>query len=163
MKKIESNVILSGIMGSIFGFCGYLIFRLIGQRDAGPMAIFCGLIFTILLFIFLIIYQKKLDKRYERIEKAIVSPVFHKCNGNFNLSNGRVKNGNIYFCEDGIIFVGLEEKPYAYEGIRLQDIKRFEGDIIHLNIYAKDGRTFLITLSNANEVVDILIKKGWIS
>ena len=51
-----------------------------------------------------------LQLQMEVFEKEITSPVFYKTNGNFNLGNGKVKNGNIYFCEAGIVCVSLEEK-----------------------------------------------------
>ena len=40
-----------------------------------------------------------MDKKYAEFEKKITSPVFYKTNGNFNLGNGKVKNGNIYFAK----------------------------------------------------------------
>ena len=55
---------------------------------------------------------KELEKKAKaaaKLEKEIVSPIFYKTNGNFNLGNGKIKNGNIYFCEAGIVCVCLEE------------------------------------------------------
>ena len=103
-----------------------------------------------------------MDKRYAKFEKEITSPVFYKTNGNFNLGNGKVKNGNIYFCEAGIVCVCLEEKPYTLDEILLQDVERYQFDNIHLNIFAKDGRIFVITLPDVQKVIEVLRQKDWI-
>jgi hypothetical protein len=103
-----------------------------------------------------------MDKRYAKFEKEITSPIFYKTNGNFNLGNGKVKNGNVYFCEAGIVCVCLEEKPYTLDEILLQDIERFQFDNIHLNIFAKDGRMFVLTAPDAAKIIEVLRQKGWV-
>ena len=103
-----------------------------------------------------------MDKKYAEFEKKITSPVFYKTNGNFNLGNGKVKNGNIYFCEAGIVCLCLDEKPYTLDEILVQDIDYYQFDDIHLNIFNKDGRLFVITLPDAKNVRKVLERKDWI-
>ena len=103
-----------------------------------------------------------MDKRYLNFEKEITSPVFYKTNGNFNLGNGKVKNGNIYFCEAGIVCVCLEEKPYTLDKILLPNIERFQYDDFHLNIFTNDDRLFVISTPDAKNVISILKEKDWI-
>lgn len=103
-----------------------------------------------------------MNKKYSEIEKTISSLFFHKTNGNFNLGNGKVRNGNIYFCETGIVCISLETKPYCKAEIPIQDIERYEFNIIHLNIYTKSGKLFAITLPDAEKTINILKQKEWI-
>ena len=103
-----------------------------------------------------------MDKKYAEFEKEITSPIFYKTNGNFNLGNGKVKNGNIYFCEVGIVCLCLDEKPYTLDEILLQDVDRYQFDDVHLNIFTKDGRLFVITLPDAKNVIKTLKEKDWI-
>lgn len=119
--------------------------------------------FYILLFIFLLVYGKIMDKKYAEFEKEITSPIFYKTNGNFNLGNGKVKNSNIYFCEAGIVCLCLDEKPYTLDEILLQDVDHYQFDDIHLNIFTKDERVFGITLSDAKNVIKTLREKDWIA
>ena len=103
-----------------------------------------------------------MDKRYARFEKEITSPIFYKTNGNFNLGNGKVKNGNIYFCEAGIVCVCLEDKPYSLDEILLQDIVQYQFDNIHFTLLTTDGRIFIITTPDATQIVEVLREKKWI-
>ena len=163
---MKAKIILSTFSGFLFGLIGYFVLLLIDAIvDFGqpfPLAVVSGFLFALLLFLFLIIYGKITDKRYAKFEKEITSPIFYKANGNFNLGNGKVKNGNIYFCEAGIVCVCLEDKPYTLDEILLQDIERYQFDNIHLNIFAKDGRVFVLTTPDAAKIIDILRQKEWI-
>ena len=103
-----------------------------------------------------------MDKRYAKFEKEITSPIFYKTNGNFNLGNGKVKNGNIYFCEAGIVCVCLEEKPYSLDEILIQNIAHFSYTFTQLNIITNDNRLFVITAPKVDEIIDIITRKGWI-
>ena len=136
--------------------------RYIEAPDAFLFAAISGLLFYLMLFPVLVVYQNTMDKRYATFEKEITSPIFYKTNGNFDLGNGKVKNGNIYFCEAGIVCVCLEDKPYSLDEILLQDIERYQFDNIHLNIFAKDGRVFVLTTADAAKIIEILRQREWI-
>ncbi len=160
---MKAKAILSAITGFFFGFITYFVLRYIKEPDAFLFSIISGLLFYLLLFLFLIVYEKVVNKRYERFEKDILSPVFLKVNGNFYLGGSDVKNGNIYFCEDGIVCVCLEDKPYTKDEILLQNIDHFRYTPTQLSIFTNDERIFVITLARTNEIIDILIQKGWIA
>ena len=160
---MKAKAILSAIIGFVFGLITYLVLRCIEESDALILAVISGLLVYLLLFPFLIIYGKVLDKRYAKFEQEITSPIFYKTNGNFNLGNGKVKNGNIYFCESGIVCVCLEEKPYTLDEILLQNIDHYTYTFTQLNVFTNDGRLFVITVPKADEIIDILMKKGWIA
>ena len=159
---MKAKALLSAITGFFFGLITYFLLQNLEMDNALLISVFAGLLFYILLFVFLLVYGKIMDKKYAEFEKEITSPIFYKSNGNFNLGNGKVKNGNIYFCEVGIVCLCLDEKPYTLDEILLQDIDRYQFDDIHLNIFAKDGRLFVITLPDAKNVIKILNEKDWI-
>lgn len=159
---MKTKVFLSAFTGSLFGIIGYYVLLLLDIDQPFQLAVLSGLLFALLLFPALVVCGNIMDKRYEKFEKEITSPIFYKTNGNINLGGGRVKNGNIYFCEAGIVCVCLEDKPYTLDEILLQDIERYQFDNMHLNIIAKDGRIFVITLPDAQKVIEVLREKDWI-
>ena len=159
---MKAKAILSVFMGFLFGLLGYFALLLLDIDQSFQLAVISGLLFALLLFPVLIVYGNIMDKRYTEFEKEIASPVFYKTNGNFNLGNSKVKNGNIYFCEAGIVCVCLEEKPYTLDEILLQNIDHYTYTFSQLNIFTNDGRLFVITVPKADEIIDLLIRKGWI-
>ena len=159
---MKVNTLLSAITGFFFGLITYFSLQYLEMDNTLLISVFSGLLFYILLFLFLLVYGKIMNKRYEEFEKEITSPVFYKTNGNFNLGYGKVKNGNIYFCEAGIVCLCLDEKPYTFDEILLQDVDCYQFDDIHLNIFTKDGRLFVITLPDAKNVRKVLERKDWI-
>ena len=160
---MKAKVFLSAFTGFFFGLIGYFVLLLLDIDQPFQLAALSGLLFALLLFPVLVVYGNIMDKRYAKFEKEITSPIFYKTNGNFNLGNGKVKNGNVYFCEAGIICVCLEEKPYTLDEILLQDIDRYTYTFLQLNVFTNDGRLFVITVPRADEIIDLLIQKGWIT
>ena len=160
---MKVKAVLSIITGLFFGLIGYFILLLLDIDQPFQLAALSGLLFALLLFPVLVVYGNIMDKRYAKFEKEITSPIFYKTNGNFNLGNGKVKNGNIYFCEAGIVCVCLEEKPYTLDEILLQNIDHYTYTFTQLNIFTNDGRLFVITVPKADEIIDVLMKKGWIA
>ena len=159
---MKAKAFLSAFTGFLFGLIGYFALLILDINQPFQLAVIIGLLFALLLYPALVIYKKIMGKRYIKFEKEITSPIFYKTTGNFNLGNGKVKNGNIYFCEAGIVCGCLEEKPYTLYEILLQDIERYQFDKAHLNIFAKDGRIFVITLPDAQKIIEVLREKEWI-
>lgn len=159
---MKAKAILSAVTGFFFGLITYFVFQYIEEPDALLFAVISGLLFYLLLFAFLIIYEKVMNKKYAEFEKKIISPVFHKTNGNFKLHNGKIKNANIYFCENGIALISLDEKPYVMEEIQRSNIYRIQCDDIHFNINTSDGKFYIITMPDAKMVFTKLKEKDWI-
>ena len=159
---MKPKALLSAITGFFFGLISYFLLRYLEMDDALLISGLGGFLVYILLFVFLLVYGKIMDKKYAEFEKEITSPIFYKTNGNFNLGNGKIKNGNIYFCEAGIVCLCLEEKPYTLDEILLQDLDHYQFDDIHLNIFTKNGRLFVITLPDVKYVIKMLKEKDWI-
>ena len=158
---MKAKVFLSAFTGFFFGLIGYFVLLLLDIDQPFQLAALSGLLFALLLFPVLVVYQYIMDKRYAKFEKEITSPIFYKTNGNFNLGNGKVKNGNIYFCEAGIVCVCLEEKPYSLDEILIQNIAHFSYTFTQLNIITNDNRLFVITAPKVDEIIDIITRKGW--
>lgn len=154
--------LLSAALGIPFGGIMYLIYRLMGIDLGLLLTVLSAVGFTLLLFVFLVIHQKIMDRRYAETEAQIPFPVFYKTNGNFDLGGGKVKNGNIYFCDAGIVCVSKESKPYTLDQILRQDIYKFSYDSIHLHIFTKDHRLFKITLPDAEPIITILKERDWV-
>ena len=159
---MKPKAILSAITGFFFGLITYFVLRYLDDQDALFFALIGGLFFYLVLFVFLIIHEKAMNKKYAEFEKKITSPVFHKTNGNFKLHNGKIKNANIYFCEDGIALISLDEKPYIIEEIQRNNIYRIQSDDIHFNINTSDGKFYIITMPDAKTVFNKLKEKDWI-
>ena len=159
---MKAKAVLSAITGLFFGFTTYFVLRYIEESDAFLFAVIGGLFFYLVLFVFLIMHEKTMDKKYAEFEKKILSPVFHKTNGNFKLHNGKIKNANIYFCEDGIALISLDEKPYIMEEIQRSNIYRIQCDDIHFNINTSDGKFYIITMPDAKKVFRKLKETDWI-
>ena len=159
---MKAKVFLSAFTGFLFGLIGYFVLFLLDIDQPFQLAALSGLLSALLLFPVLVVYGNIMDKRYAKFEKEITSPIFYKTNGNFNLGNGKVKNGNVYFCEAGIVCVCLEEKPYTLDEILLQNIDHYTYTFTQLNIFTNDDRLFVITVPKVDEIIDILMRKGWI-
>ena len=160
---MKTKAFLSAFAGFFFGLIGYFVLLLLDIDQPFQLAVLSGLLFALLLFPVLIVYEQAINKRYKKFEKEILSPVFLKVNGNFYLDGSDVKNGNIYFCEDGIVCVCLEDKPYTKDEILLQNIDHFRYTPTQLSVFTNDERIFVITLARTDEIIDILIQKEWIA
>lgn len=158
---MKAKIFLSVFCGALFGIMTFLICIFILPEEALGLALMTGVLFALFLFPVLIYDEKKTNKKYLKLEKEITSAIFYKANGNFNLGKS-VRNGNIYFCENGIIFASFDQKPFAVEEVLLPLIEKYEFDDFHMNIYTKDERKFLITTADAKEVLEILRDKKWI-
>lgn len=140
----------------------YIILRFVLPEGALILSAAAGLLFGMLLFLSLLVHDKWMNRKYSEFERTILSPVFFKTSGNFNLGSG-VRNGKIYFCERGIVCASLDEKPLAVEVLLLENIEKYEFDDIHMNIYVNDGRTFLITTADASGIPSLLKSREWIA
>lgn len=159
---MNTYLFLSAVTGFFFAGIGYILLQILGIPEPFLLCVACGSLFSLLLFCFLVIHGSITKRKYAEFEKNIRSPVFHKTSGNFALADGRVRHGNIYFCEAGILCVSLDGRPHTVDEIPVLDIEKYQFDDIHLHISAKDGRCFLITLPDVPAVLAALREKDWI-
>lgn len=159
---MKAKIFLSAFVAIPFALVTHFICSKYLSELALESSIFAGLGTGLILFYFLLVHEKVMNKRYASAEKNIKSPVFYKTNGNFDLGTGKIKNGNVYLCEDGIALISLDGKPYSYDEILIKDIDKVEINDFKLKIFTKDNCIFLITTPDAKKVISSLQDKGWI-
>ena len=71
---MKAKAILSAITGFFFGLITYFVLRYIEEPDAFLFAVIGGLFFYLVLFVFLIIHEKVMNKKYSEFEKKIQTP-----------------------------------------------------------------------------------------
>lgn len=159
---MKGNVFLSVFSGILFAVICYIC------CDAFPtfsnhleISAFSGVLFALLLFPCLLLIRKREERKYAEIEKQISSPVFYKTNGNFDLGQ-KVRNGNIYFCEAGIVLVSLDTSPSIVEKLPISDIERYTFESVRLTIQTKDGRMYCISAADIAGIRNALKNNGWI-
>lgn len=157
-----TQLLLSAAFGIPFGGAMYLIYRVMGINIGYSLTLLAMTASTLLCFLAMVISKKVLDKRYAQIEAQIPYPIFYRTNGNFDLGGGKVKNGNLYFCDAGIVCVCTETKPYTLDEILVQDVFKISFDTVHLHIHTRDGRLFKITTADAAIVIELLKEKDWV-
>ena len=153
---------LSAVVALLFGVVTYLILLFLQVEDALLYALLAAALSYILLSAVLRIHMRRLLKRYAQLEKDLALEYFHKSGGNFDLGGGNVKNGNIYFCEEKILCLSMEEKPFALDEVQKQDIARLDIEDIHMRIMTWDGRRYIITLPDAETIRQLLWDKNWL-
>lgn len=159
---MKNKFIVSIISGIFFAIPAYIIFKQLNLEFAFLLSIFTGLLFYLMLFAFLLLYEFVLNKRYSEAEKAITSNIWYKFNGNFKTANS-VRNANIYFTDDGVVFISLDKKPYIIEEVLTHNIVKYQSDFIaNLHIYTNDNRMFIITSSKVKKLFPLLKEHNWI-
>lgn len=157
----DTKIFLSSLIGICFAGSTFLIVSFIEPKDSVILAVLAFGFTSLFMHIVLTISEKQTNKKYSILEKALGLSYFYKTNGNFNLGSA-VRNGNIYFCENGIVFVFVDQKPYLIEEISKFDIDGYEFEKIRMNIYMTDGRFFSVTLTDAENVLKKLQEKKWL-
>lgn len=152
---------ISAFGALLFGAAAYLILSFLQIEDAILFALLAAALFFLALSAVLRISLAKKNKQYQQIEQQLQLQFFHKTNGNFDLGTGEVKNGNIYFLEDGIFCLSLDAKPYALDIIEATNIARMDFEDVHMRIQTWDGKQFHITLPDAQAIRQLLRDKGW--
>lgn len=152
--------ILSAVGGLMFAIPTFLILIFIMPEVALQLSIAAGLLFMLLLFAYFVIHERLMNKKFAKFEATITSPVLYKTNGNIRLGK-KVINGNVYFCDSGVVFASLEEKPYVIQHLLFEDIKMWEFVFIHVNIHMKDGKIYQYQIPDVPQAQEILEEKEW--
>ena len=118
---MRAIILLSAMIGVMFAIPTLIILLFILPEYALQISLLAGCFAFIFMSIFLAIYVALDKRKYDRFESKIRIPVFCKVNGNFRFGK-KVRNGNVYFCEEGVIIIALlDEKPYIRETLLLSD------------------------------------------
>ena len=160
---MKIKLILCAMIAGPFALCTYLICSFLSPENALLLAVLAGALMTLGCFTYFLIFEKRMAKSYARAERRIPSPVFYRTVGNFDLGRRGIRNGNIYFCEDGIMLLSLDTKPHLAEWVPKSEILSYESDIIHLTIRRRDGGVYLIAIPDAQRLTQILKETEWLN
>lgn len=151
---------VSIFLGVICGIFTYINGAFLFPSAAPALALIGGSLCAMLVFPVLVFSERRVLRKYAEVEKNIKSPVLYKTNGNFILDR-QVKNGNIYFCETGVLMISLRKKTWLIDEVLMQNIAEVRFDNLFLILRTKDGRIFRILVPDAKEAEEALNEKGW--
>ena len=158
---MRAIILLSAMIGVMLAIPTLIILLFILPEYALQISLLAGCFAFILMSIFLAIHSVLDKRKYAKFESKIKAPVFCKANGNF-IFGKKVRNGNVYFCEEGVIIISLlDEKPYIREVLLLSDVEELSVDGFFLLILMKDGTSYSATVSTAAELETSLAEHGW--
>ena len=162
-RGLKKGILLVSVLcGVVFAVVSYLILSWF-VRDAFLWAVFTGLLVCLVLFIFLHIFMKIIDKRYDAFEKRLGIRVWYRLNGNVRKSGG-VKNVTVYFTDEMILFVSMDTNPRISDGIPVPEIERIETDYItQLDIFTKSGQEYSILSPDLEPLFPLLREHGLIA
>ncbi|MBR4768308.1 MAG: hypothetical protein IK088_04945 [Lachnospiraceae bacterium] len=162
MVEEKTIVKLSAITGVLFAALMYLVLVFVKRASAFWMAIVAGALFAACLVIVLVVYNRGLKKKYAAVEAELTSRVMYIENGNFEYGDGKIRNGNLYFCEDDLVIASFDGKPYFTVKIEKGDISRIEFESGCMTLFTKDNHALLAALPDADEIAEMLKNTGWI-
>lgn len=158
---MKLKTMLSIIIGFLFAISLRIFFYYAGADIDISLSLLVGLFFSTALSVAFYLNEKNTEKKYRQLEEFIESPIFYKANGNFNLGY-TVRNGNIYFCDSGILFALLEGKTPILDELPAHRIDDFHFESPKLFIRTVEGDQYIITTNKVSEIHAVLIEKGWI-
>ena len=142
---LDAAAILSAITGVLYGLGAYVVIRLVGVENPNTLYIaFCvGLTFALLLFPYLVLSQKRKERKYARFEEILSSPIFCRANANFFTAPGKPCNGRIYLCEKEIVFASLEKRTPLVDRVAWDEIENVQAyRQMNVTIKVNDGRAY---------------------
>ena len=158
---MSPTMLLTWIIGVVAAIPTYIILSLLQVDRPFTWTVLGASALMLVLYPILRLSVYRTDKRYAAFEAGFQSPFFHRMNANIKMGKS-VRNGNLYFCEQGIILASLDEKPVLVEELPRDSIQRFTFDEIHMEIYVNDGRVFRLTSPEIQETYNALQSKNWI-
>ena len=158
---MSPTMLLTWIVGAVAAIPTYIILSLVHVARPFPWTLLGVSAFMLILYPVLRLSIYRTDKRYAAFEAGFTAPFFHRMNANIKLGK-HMRNGNLYFCENGIIMASLDEKPTLVEELPRDSIARFTFDEIHMEIHLRDGRVFRLTSPEIQETYAALQAKNWI-
>lgn len=154
-------MLLTLITGVIASIPTYIVLRLLHISDAALWTVIAACGFMLVLYPLLRLAGHRTNKKYAAFEAGFKAPFFHRMNANIKFG-GTLRNGNLYFCESGIIMASLDERPTLIEELPLEQIERFTFADVHMEIHVRDGRVFRLTSSEIAETHAALKARKWV-
>lgn len=152
--------LLSVFCGLMFAIPTFLILIFIVPEVALQFSVVAGLLFALLLFPAIVIEVHMMNKKFAKFEITLTSPIIYQTIGNIRLDK-KVNNGNLYFCENGVVFASLDKKHHVIHRLLFEDIEMWEFVFIYVNIHMKDGKVYQYQIPNVLQAQETLEEKGW--
>lgn len=128
------------------------------------LIILSGILFAILLYPCLMLFGRKMNKKYAEADSMICSPVIFKANGNF-YTGRRVLHGSIYICEDRLYMVTFNKNKTGVFSILKKDIVRLEckiNKVCEVLLGVNGEVLYVFQTSQASRLVTALKDNEWI-
>lgn len=159
-KKLKDDIQISIGAGALFGFAIYLIMLRINE-SLWYLSILAGVALAAILVVFLLCQNKFGTQRYQKAIAAFGYEVKFQCVGNFTSEYGK-KTGQIYYCGEHIVLLGLDRKPHVTIDISREDVDSYSMPrVVQLDIHLKDGSTQTIHTGDAGAIANLMKKKHW--
>ena len=131
---MKAKALLSAITGFFFGLITYFLLQYLEMDGALLISVFGGLLFYILLFVFLLIYGKIMDKKHAEFEKEITKK--------FTFEERKAMN--LYSLDNYCIFIASRYFDSLDDHINLVKVsKRMRGNMekFHYNPISVDSKS----------------------
>ena len=159
-KRLKDDLQVSLIFSAVFGFAIYLI-TLRTKPDLWWLCFVAGGGLFAILAAYLIGYDRFVVNRYAKAFAATGAKASFQTQGNFMTELGK-RTGHIYFCDDRMILISLDKRPYMTIEILALDAVSFSMPrTVELNIQMKDGSQKTIHSAEVGVLGAMMKKKKW--
>lgn len=146
---MKVRVFLAVFCGVIVAIPAHILFDFLNMRHPWILTLAVSILFSCFLLIYFILHKRYTDSKYEKsaMDYGLYTRfvVFLVANGNFELC-GKIKNCNIYFCEDRVVFLCLEHGKVSSEELLVSEIDRIYSETpSRLFISTTDNKLYIIT------------------
>lgn len=136
--ELKKNFLVSVVMGTLFGVVFYVLWRAVDLDGALPGGVLAGVLSHMMLFVYLTIHERGLNRRYAEAEAAITGPWFLKAEGVVRLEK-RVCHCNLYFIHDRLLILWRDDKPYGQAEIPRGEIESISFQGVVMTIRTSGG------------------------
>ncbi len=153
-----TSIILSLILGLVFGFAGYCIIPGTGNERL-MLGVLCGAFFALALFVVLELSERRMQRKLAKLEEPFAHRIRCRAMGNFQLEP-EVQAGCVYVCTDGIRLSLPEKKPPVLIELPWARIQRVEFSSLCIHIVLTNGSFYRIKSVDSEKVQKALREQG---
>lgn len=162
MNNNKKVIALASFITGVFWTLISWVLLLIVDPSLGYLSWTSGILFALMLYLCMNAIIFHTNKKYEKAKKSIGSEIKFETSANFFAANG-VKNAKIYLCDDKIVMLSLEKKPYISDTLEKSNFFRYETDgIVKMTLYTKDGLAYSFSSSEIGTLTEKMREYGWI-
>lgn len=155
-------LLLCLVMGLIWG-----VLFAVGMNLAGiPMdwadAVWCGMLFAVLMFIVLALMGRMQRRRVEKAAGKLPSPATHSFVV-LLLEGGHAQERAAYLCEDCLCLADISSKALPVTTYPAEEIVRAASLAPgRLEIHLTEARVITLRTNEAETILDVLKDRGWL-